>query len=127
MAMLTKDHQELSGGDDPRTIASVELGEEKSPDFGEPPDGGLQAWTVAAGAAFISFSAMGFANSFGIFQQYYMTHQLQGESADKVAWIGSLAAFLQFAAGAVGGPLFDRYGEWVCPFVLLMLLDSANT
>ncbi|KAH8670663.1 major facilitator superfamily domain-containing protein [Ilyonectria robusta] len=113
MAMLTKDHQELSGGDDPRTIASVELGEKKSPDFGEPPDGGLQAWTVAAGAAFISFSAMGFANSFGIFQQYYMTHQLQGESADKVAWIGSLAAFLQFAAGAVGGPLFDRYGEWV--------------
>jgi multisubunit Na+/H+ antiporter MnhB subunit len=78
------------------------------------PDGGLQAWLVTAGTACIFFSALGFANSFGIFEEYYLSHQLKNESADKVAWIGSLAAFLQFAAGALGGPLFDRYGAWVC-------------
>jgi multisubunit Na+/H+ antiporter MnhB subunit len=78
------------------------------------PDGGLQAWLVTAGTACIFFSALGFANSFGIFEEYYLSHQLKDESADKIAWIGSLAAFLQFAAGALGGPLFDRYGAWVC-------------
>lgn len=82
--------------------------------FDAPPDGGVKAWLVAAGAACIFFSALGFANSFGVFVEYYLSHQLQGQSADKVAWIGSVAVFMQFSAGAVGGPLFDRYGAWVC-------------
>ncbi|KAJ4224640.1 hypothetical protein NW759_005356 [Fusarium solani] len=77
---------------------------------GEVPDGGLQAWLVAAGGACIFFSCLGFANSFGVLQEYYMTHQLRGESADKVAWIGSMSTFIQFAAGAIGGPMFDRFG-----------------
>ena len=76
-------------------------------------DGGIQAWLVAAGGACIFFSTLGFANSFGVFEEYYLTHQLNDKSADDVAWIGSLAAFLQFAAGVIGGPLFDRYGAWV--------------
>ncbi|KAK0120176.1 hypothetical protein ONS95_011582 [Cadophora gregata] len=82
-------------------------------DVGKAPDGGLQAWLVAVGASCIFFSALGFSNSFGVFQEYYLTHQLRGESPDKVAWIGSLSALLQFAAGALGGPLFDRYGAWI--------------
>lgn len=32
---------------------------------------------------------------------------------DEIAWIGSVAAFIQFAGGAVGGPVFDRFGVWV--------------
>ncbi|KAJ5192186.1 hypothetical protein N7449_008328 [Penicillium cf. viridicatum] len=48
-------------------------------------DRGLQAWLTTAGAACTFFAALDFANSF---------------------------AFLQFATGAVGGPLFDRYGAW---------------
>ncbi|KAL3462229.1 major facilitator superfamily domain-containing protein [Aspergillus heterothallicus] len=82
-------------------------------EFGPAPDGGLKAWLVAAGAACTIFSTLGFANSFGVLQEYYAAHQLRGESADRIAWIGSLSAFLQFAAGAIGGPLFDRYGAWV--------------
>ncbi|KAL2812977.1 major facilitator superfamily domain-containing protein [Aspergillus granulosus] len=82
-------------------------------EFGPAPDGGLKAWLVAAGASCTIFSTLGFANSFGVLQEYYATHQLRGESADRIAWIGSLSAFLQFAAGAVGGPVFDRYGAWV--------------
>ncbi|KAF2797064.1 MFS general substrate transporter [Melanomma pulvis-pyrius CBS 109.77] len=77
------------------------------------PDGGLQAWMVAIGASCIFFSALGFANSFGVFQEYYMTHQLRDKTPDEVAWIGSLSAFLQLSAGCFGGPLFDRYGAWV--------------
>ncbi|CEJ61552.1 hypothetical protein PMG11_10083 [Penicillium brasilianum] len=77
------------------------------------PDGGLKAWLAAAGGSCIFFAALGFANAFGVFEEYYLSHQLIGKSADDVAWIGSLAACLQFGAGALGGPLFDRYGAWV--------------
>ncbi|KAJ5594664.1 uncharacterized protein N7459_000872 [Penicillium hispanicum] len=83
-----------------------------APILTDAPDGGLEAWLVAAGAAFVFFSALGFSNSFGVFEEYYLTHQLRGDSPDKVAWIGSLSVFLQFASGAIGGPLFDRYGAW---------------
>jgi hypothetical protein len=85
-----------------------------SPDSDEPaPDGGARAWTVAAGGAAILFCCLGFANSFGVFEQYYLTHQLQGHSPDKIAWVGSISAYLQFGAGMVGGPMFDRYGAVV--------------
>ncbi|RAK82803.1 MCT family MFS transporter [Aspergillus fijiensis CBS 313.89] len=77
------------------------------------PDGGSQAWLVAAGGACIMFSCLGFANSFGVFQEYYEANQLRVESSSKISWIGSLCTFLQFAAGGLGGPLFDRYGTWV--------------
>ncbi|KAF2870337.1 major facilitator superfamily domain-containing protein [Massariosphaeria phaeospora] len=77
------------------------------------PDGGLEAWLVAGGASCVFFCGLGFANSFGVFQAYYMTHQLAHESPDKIAWIGSLSAFLSLLTGAIGGPLFDRYGAWI--------------
>lgn len=83
-----------------------------------PPDGGLRAWLVAAGAASIFFCGLGFANSFGSFAQYYQTHQLSHLSEDTIAWIGSLSATLQFLTGLVGGPLFDRYGEKVSSMFL---------
>ena len=78
------------------------------------PDGGVRAWLVASGGFSILFCGLGFANSFGAFEQYYLSHQLRDRSPDDVAWIGSMAAFLQFAVGAVAGPLFDRFGAWVC-------------
>lgn len=77
------------------------------------PDGGLQAWLVVSGGFSILFCGLGFANSFGAFEQYYLSHQLHDRSPDDIAWIGSIAAFLQFAVGAVAGPLFDRFGAWV--------------
>jgi MFS family permease len=85
-----------------------------APDFSEPPDGGLEAWLVVAGAVSIFFACLGFLNSFGVFQEYYMTHQLRDSTPDDVSWIGSSAVFLQAAAGAFAGPIFDRYGAWVC-------------
>lgn len=77
------------------------------------PDGGFEAWLVAFGAGCIFFCALGFINCFGVFQEYYMAHQLHDNSPNDVSWIGSLTVFLQFATGAIGGPLFDRFGAWV--------------
>lgn len=82
-------------------------------DFEPAPDGGIAAWLAAAGGATIFFCCLGFSNAFGTFQEYYMTHQLSDRSPDDIAWIGSLAAFFQFAIGMVAGPMFDRYGAMV--------------
>jgi hypothetical protein len=82
-------------------------------EFGPAPEGGSRAWIVAAGGGAIFFSTLGFANSFGTFEEYYLSHQLKDWSASDISWIGSLAIFLQFFAGMLSGPLFDRYGEKV--------------
>ncbi|KAI1388514.1 major facilitator superfamily domain-containing protein [Hypoxylon trugodes] len=99
------------------SINAAELGKEKAPvdipDLEEAPDGGLRAWLVTIGASCVFFSALGFSNAFGVFEEYYLTHQLKGQSPDKIAWIGSLGVFLQFVTGNIGGPLFDRYGAWI--------------
>jgi hypothetical protein len=83
---------------------------DKETDVGPAPEGGTRAWLVAGAGASLFFCTLGLANSFGVFEDYYLTHQLVGQSASKVSWIGSMHSFLQFFAGMVGGPLFDRYG-----------------
>jgi hypothetical protein len=83
------------------------------------PDGGTKAWLVAVGASSVLFCTMGFTNAYGVFQAYYMYHQLSDHGADDVAWIGSIQAFLIFAAGAIAGPLLDRYGTWVGPYHII--------
>ncbi|KAF2011582.1 MFS general substrate transporter [Aaosphaeria arxii CBS 175.79] len=97
-------------------------------DFDTAPDGGVQAWLVAAGGSSIFFSCLGFANAFGTFQQYYKSHQLSERSEDQIAWIGSLSLFLTFLVGAIGGPLFDRYGAWMMrPAAVLYILAVMMT
>lgn len=96
----------------------VEVNQAQLPQISEkqiqsPPDGGLASWLAVLGGACIYFSTLGYANSFGVFQQYYETHQLAGDTPDNIAWIGSLANFLQFGFGAFTGALFDRLGPWV--------------
>ena len=102
------------------------VSETRLPSEDEAPDGGLEAWLVAVGACCIFFCTLGFTNSFGVFQEYYSSHQLHDKSKDDVAWIGSLSTFLQMAAGSAGGPLFDRYGAWVCFFHPASRYRSSN-
>ncbi|KAF3071154.1 putative transporter MCH4 [Daldinia childiae] len=111
------------------SIISIELGQEnEATNLPEAPDGGLRAWLVTAGAACVFFSAMGFSNAFGVFEEYYLSHQLNGQSPDKVAWIGSLAVALQFLSGNIGGPLFDRFGTWVLrPAMVLYVFSIMMT
>ncbi|EXJ92105.1 hypothetical protein A1O3_00655 [Capronia epimyces CBS 606.96] len=113
----------------PQADANAQAGQEtSSTSLGAAPDGGLRAWLVTTGAAFITFAALGYANSFGVFQEYYMAHQLANKSADQIAWIGSLSSFIQFGAGTIGGPLFDRFGAWIVrPAVVLYVFGIMMT
>jgi hypothetical protein len=80
---------------------------------GPAPDGGTRAWLNAFAGFCIFFGCLGFTSCFGVLQEYYSKHQLRDRTPDEIAWIGSLAGFMQFAGGAIGGPAFDRYGAWV--------------
>ncbi|KAK1759062.1 major facilitator superfamily domain-containing protein [Echria macrotheca] len=123
---------EMSSSQDEKLPGSSTPQDNVLAEYGPVPDGGVRAWMVALGAACISFSCLGFSNSFGVFAQYYQTHQLIGEPANKIAWIGSISLFMQFAGGVIAGPLFDRYGAWVIRpgaivYVLAMMLTSLCT
>ncbi|EDU42264.1 conserved hypothetical protein [Pyrenophora tritici-repentis Pt-1C-BFP] len=66
---------------------------------GPAPDGGPTAWLNCAGAFCIFFCCLGFTSC-------------------------SLAGFIQFASGVVGGPGFDRWGVWIIrPATLLYILS----
>ncbi|KKZ58610.1 hypothetical protein EMCG_05506 [[Emmonsia] crescens] len=104
----------ISSNEGKLPIPAIKVDEERTPQSLEgPPDGGTRAWLVVSGAFCILFSTLGYANSFGVFQEYYLSHQLRKESPDNIAWIGSLSVFLQLSTSAIAGPLFDRFGTWL--------------
>ncbi|KAL3463633.1 putative monocarboxylate transporter [Aspergillus heterothallicus] len=84
--------------------------EDKRQNSGEPPNGGLRAWSVALGAFAAQMCTFGYINTFGIFQSYYSEAFLSSKSASAISWIGSLQAFFLFLLGAVSGPMSDRLG-----------------
>ncbi|KAL7934335.1 major facilitator superfamily domain-containing protein [Trichoderma chlorosporum] len=128
--------QERNGNENTDSTITLELRSNKSdpaPDVDAAPDGGTQAWLAAAGAGAIFYCCLGLSNSFGAFEEFYLANQLRDESPDKISWIGSLSAFLQFAMGMLGGPMFDRYGArmiWPAAIIYvtaIMLLSLCKT
>ncbi|PGH00031.1 hypothetical protein GX51_06030 [Blastomyces parvus] len=92
------------------------------------PDGGARAWSVAAGTSGILFCTFGLANAFGVFQEYYMSHQLSDSSPSAISWIGSIQVFVLFAGALVGGPLFDQYGaKIIWPSAVLYVFSIMMT
>ena len=75
-------------------------------DPGPPPDGGLQAWSMACLAHLVIFNTWGFINSFGLFQTYYVeVMKIGGPSS--VAWIGTTQIFILFGMGTFTGRGLD--------------------
>ncbi|KFY42847.1 hypothetical protein V495_04309 [Pseudogymnoascus sp. VKM F-4514 (FW-929)] len=95
------------------------------PDF---PDGGPRAWSVAIGAAGVLFTTFGYVNAFGIYQEYYQSHQLRDQTPSAISWIGSVQVFFLFGGNLVGGPLFDQYGaRTIWPAALAFLFSVMMT
>ncbi|OAP58958.1 hypothetical protein AYL99_06255 [Fonsecaea erecta] len=69
------------------------------------------------GAAMSTFCTVGFLNAFGVFINYYRTHQLADMSEFDITWIGSFATFIFFLSAAPAGLLVDRMG----PTILLII------
>ncbi|CAD6454327.1 5265c8df-1c99-438b-a585-f04aab271371 [Sclerotinia trifoliorum] len=110
-------------------LAAVQSESEKQNAFAlDFPDGGARAWSVALGAAGVLFCTFGYINAFGVYQEYYQTHQLSHRTPSDISWIGSLQVFFLFSGSAVGGPLFDRYGgKTIWPAALLYVFSVMMT
>ncbi|KAJ3179097.1 hypothetical protein HDU87_003053 [Geranomyces variabilis] len=90
------------------------------------PDGGLQAWAVVVGSFLVIMASVGFLNSFGVFQTYYMAHQLSHKSASQISWIGSLQLFVYFGSGAFLGKFYDTHGVRILLIAGTILLSGAS-
>ncbi|KAL3460925.1 major facilitator superfamily domain-containing protein [Aspergillus heterothallicus] len=72
-----------------------------------------RAWGVIFGAFLSLFCSVGFINSFGVFQEYYLQHELRYESESTVAWLGGVSIFFIFFGSVVSGSLMDLFGPTV--------------
>ncbi|KAF9441307.1 MFS general substrate transporter [Macrolepiota fuliginosa MF-IS2] len=70
------------------------------------PDGGLRAWLVVLGVRH-SLLSVGYALSWGAYQEYYQESILKDQSPSSIAWIGSIQYALLFLPGLAVGHLFD--------------------
>ncbi|KAL4941999.1 hypothetical protein BDV06DRAFT_235715 [Aspergillus oleicola] len=82
----------------------------------------LRAWSVIFGASMAVFCSVGFINSYGVFQEYYLANQLAHEAESTVAWLGGLAIFFIYIGGAVSGPMLDLFGPR-----MLLCVGSVGT
>ncbi|KAI1471653.1 MFS general substrate transporter [Daldinia caldariorum] len=119
------------------STSEAELQESVPTNLPEAPDGGIRAWLVIAGALCVFFSAIGFSNAFGVFEEYYLSHQLIEQSPEKVlrpaavlfvfsimmtslcqeywqfmlaqgVFMGTVTGFLQFPAMAALSQFFNK-------------------
>ncbi|KZT35856.1 MFS general substrate transporter [Sistotremastrum suecicum HHB10207 ss-3] len=72
-----------------------------------PPDGGLHAWLVCAGAFSVILASGGLSVAWGTFQAYYQDNQLSTSTPSEIAWIGSVQYALGYLPCLLSGRLFD--------------------
>ncbi|KAL2810053.1 major facilitator superfamily domain-containing protein [Aspergillus granulosus] len=86
---------------------------QSSPDPKPPNEYTLRAWKTIFGAFLSLFCSVGFINSFGVFQEYYLEHELKDESESTVAWLGGVSIFFILFGSVVSGSLMDLFGPTV--------------
>ncbi|EYE91894.1 MCT family MFS transporter [Aspergillus ruber CBS 135680] len=77
----------------------------------------LRANLTILGAFTGLFCTVGFLNSFGVFETYYMQYQLANETETTIAWIGALSVFFIFSISVISGPLLDFFGPGLMLYV----------
>ncbi|KAJ3862826.1 MFS general substrate transporter [Lentinula novae-zelandiae] len=71
------------------------------------PVGALRAWLTVLGCFFIQFCTVASVNSFGVFEDYYVSEFLPSSSASRISWVIGLEILLQLGLGMIGGRLCD--------------------
>ncbi|KAM5448730.1 hypothetical protein MaudCBS49596_005237 [Microsporum audouinii] len=114
----------------------VEKVVEAKPAYGgrnDAPDGGLEAWLVVFGGWCALFCTFGLINCVGVFQEYYLSHQLKTYDASAVSWITSAQVFFMVFCGVVWGRVFDNYGsKWLLwggtiTYIFGLMMTSLST
>ncbi|EGE01788.1 MFS monocarboxylate transporter [Trichophyton equinum CBS 127.97] len=69
--------------------------------------GGFKAWIYVLASFFLFMNAWGLTQTFGAFNQYYVSSLLSTSSPSSISWIGSFQVCLVIVLGVFTGPLFD--------------------
>ncbi|KAJ8178114.1 hypothetical protein LV157_007802 [Aspergillus fumigatus] len=134
--MSSTDHEIISLSEIPtrhsaHDVTSSEIEQPSLP----PADGGKAAWQLLASCCLIQLPVWGFSTVFGIFQEYYSTHDaLQGNKGD-LATVGTTSTGLLYLLSPVTFTLLTRYPRlqgWciptgLCITVIGSLLSSFST
>ncbi|KAI6821617.1 MFS monocarboxylate transporter [Hortaea werneckii] len=94
----------------PRADIDVATGPNSQASEQKQPELTLRSGLAGAGAALSYFTTVGFANAFGVFQDYYYSNVLRGHSNFQISWLGSFSMFALFAFAPPAGILADKYG-----------------
>ncbi|KAJ5396155.1 uncharacterized protein N7487_010458 [Penicillium crustosum] len=87
---------------------STEVSEIEQPTL-PPADGGKAAWLMLASCCFIQIPVWGFSTVFGVFQEFYSTHDvLQGNKND-LATVGTTSTGLLYLLSPITFTLLTRY------------------
>ncbi|KAK0518419.1 hypothetical protein OC835_007853 [Tilletia horrida] len=118
-----KDEEEEGGKEQEQEETGPHITEDAKLSF---PEGG-RGWLVVLGGFTCTFCSFGYANSAGVFVEYYMQHLLPGTTATQLAWIGSLQYFLLFFVGSFTGRIFDtgNYRPLFATGIFLFLLGQC--
>ncbi|KAH8697945.1 hypothetical protein BGW36DRAFT_461819 [Talaromyces proteolyticus] len=73
-------------------------------------EGSLDAWLAIAGSFLVYFASFGIINSFGFFQDFYLSIFLRDYAASEIALIGTMQLALMYLTGPVVASLFDAHG-----------------
>lgn len=107
---VTADIESVASALSPSEDLSQSKSDAKVDDDGYPlPDQG-RAWIAMIGATLGLYTSFGYINVVGLFEAYYLHHQLSQYSASTVSWITSLQAFILLGSGVVTGRLVEMYG-----------------
>ncbi|KAJ5273214.1 hypothetical protein N7478_008339 [Penicillium angulare] len=118
----------------PSGVPSPSLSEIEQPAL-PPTDKGKAAWLLLASCCLIQLPVWGFSTVFGVFQEYYSTHQvLQGNKGD-LATVGTTSTGILYLLSPVTFTLLTRYPRlqvWCAPAGLVItvigsLLSSFST
>lgn len=146
------DHVDVNDEEKGATLSRTQSKKSEIDPFGEPPDGGLNAWLKVLGC-FLIYSNIwytltqfavyssdsniryrGFTLTFGAFQNYYQQNFLSDMTPSSISWIGTVQSFLLISVGCLTGPLFDLgyfrsmlfLGNFLVVFGLFMLSLSRT-
>lgn len=73
----------------------------------------LRAILAISSGCLALFTTVGFLNAFGVFQDYYSSHELRGSSPSDISWIGSASIFVLYIGSPLSGILADKFGPRV--------------
>ncbi|KAF9133810.1 hypothetical protein BGW39_008853 [Mortierella sp. 14UC] len=75
-------------------------------------DGPLYGWVVVFACFMYQMVSMGFCNSYGVFQNFYLTEMFKDKATVfQVTWIGTLAMTILDALGPFTGAICDYFGH----------------